>query len=126
MELNDFGFSTISEEEFKAEQEAPTTQIIEKEVEKAKTGQIKAVEDRVEKIWNLLDYHYQDIDAHKEKLNSEYSLKMEEVEKLILPLLENLLKSSTNEYIYWPNRREILEEQIEKITSYTRDVNIFT
>lgn len=126
MELNDFGFSTISEEEFKAEQEAPTTQIIEKEVEKAKTGQIKAVEDRVEKIWNLLDYHYQDIDAHKEKLNSEYSLKMKEVEKLILPLLENLLKSSTNEYIYWPNRREILEEQIEKITSYTRDINIFT
>ena len=126
MELNDFGFSTISEEEFKAEQEAPTTQIIEKEVEKAKTGQIKAVEDRVDKIWNLLDYHYQDIDAHKEKLNSEYSLKMQEVEKLILPLLENLLKSSTNEYIYWPNRREILEEQIEKITSYTRDINIFT
>ena len=68
----------------------------------------------------------QDIDKHKEKLNKEYGRQMKEVEDLIIPLLNNLAKSSTNEYIYWPNRREILEKQIEKITAHTRDVNIFT
>ena len=66
------------------------------------------------------------MDKHKEKLNKEYSKQMSEVEALILPLLNNLAKSTDNEYIYWPGRREILEKQIEKITAHTRDINIFT
>ena len=78
------------------------------------------------KILNFFDYHYVDIDKHKDKLNKEYERQMKEVEDLIVPLLNYLAKSSTNEYIYWPNRREILEAQIEKITAHTRDVNIFT
>ena len=73
-----------------------------------------------------MEYHYDDIDKHKDKLNKEYEKQMKEVEDLIVPLLNNLAKSSTNEYIYWPNRREILEKHIEKITAHTRDVNIFT
>ena len=134
-ELNDFGFSTVSESDFTAQAKEPETKAIEAAVETAKAGQIKEVEartankqfgERVNKIFNLLDYHYEDIDKHKEKLNKEYERQMKEVENLIIPLLNNLAKSSTNEYIYWPNRREILEKQIEKITAHTRDVNIFT
>jgi len=100
--------------------------VVEAAVKEAKAGQIKEVEGTVNKIWSLLDYHYEDIDKHKDKLNKEYEIKMKTVEDMIVPLLNNLAKSSTNEYIYWPNRREILEKQIEKITEHTRDVNIFT
>ena len=125
-ELNDFGFSTVSESDFTATAKEPETKVVEAAVKEAKAGQIKEVEGTVNKIWNLLDYHYEDIDKHKDKLNKEYERQMKEVEDLIVPLLNNLAKSSTNEYIYWPNRREILEKQIEKITSHTRDVNIFT
>ena len=125
-ELNDFGFSTVSESDFTATAKEPETKVVEAAVKEAKAGQIKEVEGTVNKIWNLLDYHYEDIDKHKVKLNKEYEIKMKTVEDMIVPLLNNLAKSSTNEYIYWPNRREILEKQIEKITEHTRDVNIFT
>ena len=125
-ELNDFGFSTVSESDFTATAKEPETKVVEAAVAEAKAGQIKEVEGTVNKIWNLLDYHYEDIDKHKDKLNKEYEVKMKTVEDMIVPLLNNLAKSSTNEYIYWPNRREILEKQIEKITEHTRDVNIFT
>ena len=125
-ELNDFGFSTVSETDFTATAKEPETKVVEAAVAEAKAGQIKEVEGTVNKIWNLLDYHYEDIDKHKDKLNKEYEIKMKIVEDMIVPLLNNLAKSSTNEYIFWPNRREILEKQIEKITEHTRDVNIFT
>ena len=125
-ELNDFGFSTVSESQFTEQAKEPETKAIAAAVETAKAGQIKEVEATVNKIFNLLDYHYEDIDKHKDKLNKEYERQMKEVEDLIIPLLNNLAKSSTNEYIYWPNRREILEKHIEKITAHTRDVNIFT
>ena len=125
-ELNDFGFSTVSETDFTATAKEPETKVVEAAVSEAKAGQIKEVEGTVNKIWSLLDYHYEDIDKHKDKLNKEYEIKMKTVEDMIVPLLNNLAKSSTNEYIYWPNRREILEKQIEKITEHTRDVNIFT
>jgi len=48
--------------------------------------------------------------------------KMKELEKLILPLLVNFIKpeSLEQEYIYWPNRKEIIERQIHRILSITR------
>lgn len=47
--------------------------------------------------------------------------KLLEVEKLIMPLLVNLLKDAdTKEYIKWPNRKVVIEKQIEKILSITR------
>jgi len=43
------------------------------------------------------------------------------VEKLIIPLIENLQKDgNTKEYIKWPNRIPILEAQKEKIIQVTR------
>ena len=48
--------------------------------------------------------------------------KMTEIEKLVLPLLVNFIKpeSLEQEYIYWPNRKEIIERQIQRILSITR------
>ena len=50
------------------------------------------------------------------------STKLRDVEKLILPLLINLIKpeSLAKKYIYWPNRKEIIERQIKKIMAVTR------
>lgn len=46
--------------------------------------------------------------------------KLEQVEKLILPLLQNLQKNPDKEYIHWPNRAPVIQKQIEKILSITR------
>jgi len=59
------------------------------------------------------------IENHKENINT----KLRNVEKLILPLLINLIKpeSLAKKYIYWPNRKEIIERQIKKIMAVTRE-----
>jgi len=58
------------------------------------------------------------IDIQKDIVNG----KLSEIEKLILPLLVNLIKpeSLTQKYIYWPNRKEVIERQIKKIIQVTR------
>lgn len=42
--------------------------------------------------------------------------KVQRMYKMILPLLQNLKKDAdTNEYIYWPNRAEKIDEFIKKL-----------
>ena len=77
-ELDDFGFSAISEEDYNSE--------------------INASE--------------QTVDSYKKKLA--------ELEKLIVPFLMKLLKTADKEYIYWPNRKPVIEEQMKKIIQLTR------
>ena len=46
--------------------------------------------------------------------------KLLEVEKLIIPLMVNLMKDPDKEYIHWPNRTPLIQKQIDKILSITR------
>ena len=50
----------------------------------------------------------------------EYKKCLSEVEKLIIPFLSQMLKTADKEYIYWPNRKPVIEAQIEKILKLTR------
>jgi len=51
----------------------------------------------------------------------ELKAKLLEVEKMVMPLLVNLMKDAdTKEYIRWPNRKPVIEQQIQKILSVTR------
>jgi hypothetical protein len=50
----------------------------------------------------------------------EYKARLQQVEKLVLPFFTKLLKTSDKEYIYWPNRKSLVEGQIQKILTLTR------
>lgn len=50
----------------------------------------------------------------------EYKKRLSDVEKLIIPFLSQMLKTADKEYIYWPNRKPVIEAQIEKILKLTR------
>jgi hypothetical protein len=50
----------------------------------------------------------------------DYKDRLEEVEKLIIPFLQKLYSTADKEYIYWPNRKTIIENQINKILKLTR------
>lgn len=60
------------------------------------------------------------IEQHKQLLTSEVRGKLQQVEQLILPLLYNLQKNPDKEYIHWPNRKDIIQKQIDKIIQVTR------
>ena len=51
----------------------------------------------------------------------DYKVRLQEVEKMIIPFLQKLYSTGDKEYIYWPNRKPIIEKQIERILKLTRD-----
>jgi len=122
-DFNDFGFSTVSVDEYEAEQKVSVDR--EKEVVTTATASIQPELEKIEsKISSLTDsmrVMQDDLLDRKEELNDKWSGKMNEVEELILPLLKNLAKDGDKkEYIRWPGRTDILNAQIDKIIAVTR------
>ena len=122
-DLNDFGFSTVSVEEYEAQQ---TTRVdAAKEVVSTATASITPELEKIgSKISSLTDsmrVMREELDDRKEELGDKWSAKMNEVEELILPLLKSLAKDGDKrEWIRWPGRTDILNAQIDKITDVTR------
>lgn len=63
---------------------------------------------------------YNKVVSETEQTVEAYKQKLMEVEKLVVPFLVKLLKTADKEYIYWPNRKPVIEKQIEKIIGLTR------
>jgi len=63
---------------------------------------------------------YNAVIAEKDDTVEEYKARLAEVEKLVLPFLTKLLKTADQPIIKWPNRKPILESQIQKILNLTR------
>ena len=62
-----------------------------------------------------------ELEERKKDINIKYKSRMLALEKLIVPLIENLqIDGETKEYIKWPNRTAILEAQKSKILQVTR------
>lgn len=55
-----------------------------------------------------------------EELKKKFSEDLDKLEKLVLPLLNNLLKSPEQEYIHWKDRETPIRNQIAKITKITQ------
>ena len=122
-DFNDFGFSTVSEDEYKAQHTSEVNTA--KEVASTATASMKPELEKIEsKISSLTDsmrVMQDDLESRKEELKDKWSAKMNEVEDLILPLLQNLAKDGDKrEWIKWPNRTDILNKQIDRITAVTR------
>jgi len=122
-DLNDFGFSTVSVDEYEAEQKITVDR--EKEVVTTATASMKPELEKIEsKISSLTDsmrVMQDDLLDRKEELSDKWGARMNEVEELILPLLKNLAKDGDKkEYIRWSGRTDILIAHIDKITTVTR------
>ena len=117
-DFNDFGFSTVSADEYEAQQ--TKTVDTAKEVVSTATASMKPELEKIEsKISGLTDSMRvlsDEMADRKEELNDKWSSRMNEVEDLILPLLQNLAKDGDKrEWIKWPNRTDILNKQIDEI-----------
>jgi len=51
----------------------------------------------------------------------DYKARLAELEKIIIPFLTKLHSTGDKEYIYWPNRKPIIEKQIERVLKLTKD-----
>ena len=53
-------------------------------------------------------------------IQDAYKKQMQAVEKMIVPVLKNLMKNPESDTIKWPNRVDAIKSQIAKITAITR------
>ena len=49
-----------------------------------------------------------------------YQEKLEAVEAIVVPFMQNLMKDPEKVMIRWPNRKEVVERQLNKILSITQ------
>jgi|TARA_R110002124_G_scaffold67059_5_gene182248 hypothetical protein len=120
----DFGFSALDEipqEERTYEPPAPSEDLegmkdnIERIEHDIRTV-LEAVNGLSSKMSNLDD----EFDVVKTTTEQEVRGKLIQVEKMVMPLLVNLLKTSDREYIHWPNREKTVQAQIDKLLAITR------
>ena len=86
--------------------------------------------DRILKEYQNLDDDFGFSAVSEEEYNSvinktaetadDYKTRLKEVEKMIIPFLQKLYSTGDKEYIYWPNRKPLIEKQMEKILRLTR------
>ena len=136
-EYNDFGFTAVDQDELKTktgEDASVGKEVAEqlKAVAKSSAGQansaqIEELDSKVDLLSKLVSKSLNELDDHKENLSTidsnkelDYKDRLIECEKLILPLLQNLMKNEDKEYIYWPNRKAIIQQQIDRLQKITQ------
>jgi len=107
----DFGFNTVDEVEVTE---------YEKEIKSRVADQGGVIPSGLEeKIDKLIAIREGD-DSQMDILQKKHKEDLLKVEKMIMPLLYNLMKNPEDVYIKWPNRKEIIQKQINKIVVITR------
>lgn len=112
----DFGFEFADSDEITA----PVEQEIKEE-------RIDTIEEKLDLLLSQIQNglvansgNADELNVYKGMLEQQVSGKLQEVERLILPLLYNLKKNPDKEYIYWPNRTAKIDSQIQRILGVTR------
>ena len=109
----DFGFTSVDEDELNnlmnGDSTAPTSE------------EIQAIKDKLDLVLEM-NSTCEGTTAVKEQYDELLAVKMEEVERAVLPLLINLKKNKTKDYLYWPGTQRVTqcELQIQKLLSATR------
>ena len=117
----DWGFTTASADE--ADQGKQQSEAINKVVQGSDNlqQQLSGLDAKLEQVLSISNQQnaerLQAKELEMEALNQD---KFTKLEKMILPLLQNLAKSSDEPYIYWPKRKEIIQQQMERILKITR------
>ena len=134
---NDFGFTAVDSDELVTAtgESAGINEELAKRLEQvassgasaASSTQLAELDAKIDNMGRLLSQALTELDNAKEnslastdQLVVQYKDKLLEVEKMILPLLYNLMKNEEKEYIYWPSRKPIITQQIENIKKLTR------
>ena len=93
---------------------------IEEKIDKVLSMEIKELASSLEGTEGNIRAIIDEVEERKAQVLTAHAESMKEIEKLILPLLYNLLKNPDKQYIKWTNRVEMVNSQIAKITAVTR------
>ena len=110
----DFGFNTVDE----AEVTEYETEIKSRVADAGTNVDTAGLETKLDQLIELR----QGDETQLEIIQKKHKEELLTVEKMIMPLLYNLMKNPEDIYIKWPNRKEIIQKQISRIVAITRGV----
>ena len=116
----DFGFSAVDESEFKRDEaDAETANAVAEAVSNTSEG-VKSLEGKIDMLLDAIAGQSTEIEQRKSEVEADVKEKLNDVEKLIMPLLVKLLKTADKEYIKWEDRGPAIQAQIDKLLAITR------
>ena len=80
-----------------------------------KLDSIKNVERKIDKLLSLIYDNDSIVEERKQLADSVANKKVNEMAKIVMPLLGSLYRTQNQEYIHWPGRGPIIEKQMEKV-----------
>ena len=109
--LLDYGFSAVDESAIKRSDSIPSEPKID-------SSDILRLEEKIDALTSLVfRLEEQDDENFTE---AELKDKIRKLEAIIVPLLNNLLKTADKEYILWPNRGPVVQKQLDTVLAITR------
>ena len=110
----DFGFTAVNEDEL-----ANILKNVPDDIEPSED--ILAIKDKLDLILEL-NSTCEGASAVKAQYDELMKAKFDEIEALIIPILQNLMKNESKDYLYWPGkqRKAQCELQLEKTLKITR------
>lgn len=112
----DFGFTAVDEDELGLASTTPTQPVVTNDAIAELNAKLAQLQSAVTGIKPASD--------EASAIRQECKDKLQMVEKMILPLLTNLMKNPEKPYIKWENRAEKIAAQIDRITAVTRSYGV--
>ncbi len=133
----DFGFTAVDQDELttKTGESAALNEKIAEDLKKVaessksavNSEQIDNLDGKVDVLTKLVSNALDELNEAKTNVGSSTDVavsklksNLADAEELILPLLHKLMENEDKEYIYWPNRKAIISQQIERVKKITR------
>ena len=110
----DFGFTSVDEDELNALVQIDDT---------TTPDEIKEMQEKLDLILQM-NSTCEGAGAVKDQYDVLLTAKMQEIEKVTIPLLINLKKNKEKDYLYWPGpqRETQCELQLQKLLNITRSI----
>jgi hypothetical protein len=117
----DYGFSAVSEIPSSNSIVTTTQSIDENDITRVLLNALRPVEDKLDVLLTRKAADEgEDFTFALSQAEQDYKNKIQELEKIIMPLLVNLLKTADKDYIFWPDRAPIIQGAIDKVLKITR------
>ena len=133
----DFGFTAVDQDELvtKTGESAAIQEKIAEDLKKvaessgsgASSKQLEELDCKVDVLTKVVSSALDELDDAKTSMGSSTDVavsklksSLAEAEELILPLLYKLMENEDKEYIYWPNRKAIITQQVDRVKKITR------
>jgi hypothetical protein len=112
----DFGFTAVNEDEL-----GSILGPSKPEVESASAEEIREMQDKLDLILQI-NSTCDGANEVKDQYDILLQAKMNEIESVVMPLLQNLKKNPEKDYLYWPGAQRVTQcdLQMQKLMNITR------